>query len=65
MTLFAYAAGLEIQYCQLCVSVGAAASRQARELTRDFIGIVGLPQVAEPLPPNLLLFRDAAGCPTT
>ncbi len=62
MTLFAYAAELELQYCRLRVSGGAAASSEARELTRDLIGILGLPQVAEPLPPTLLplLFLDAA-----
>ena len=66
MTVFAYAAELEFQYCRLCVSVDSAASRQARELTRDLIGILGLPQAAEPLPPSLLplLFRDVADRPT-
>ena len=62
MTLFAYAAELELQYCRLGSSAGTAASSQAREITRDLIGILGLPQAAEPLPPSLLplLFRDAA-----
>ena len=32
MTLFAYAAELEIQYCRLWISAGAAASSEAREL---------------------------------
>jgi hypothetical protein len=66
MTLFAYAAELEIQYCRLRVSTGADASREARELTLDLIGILGLPQAAEPLPPSLLpsLFPDAAKLPT-
>ncbi len=67
MTLFAYAAELELHYCRLRVSAGVAASSEARELTRDLIGILGLPQVAEPLSPGLLplLFRDAADRPTT
>ena len=62
MTLFAYAAELEIQYCRLRSSTGAASSLQARELTRKVIGILGLPEAAEPLPPSLLplLLRDAA-----
>ena len=62
MTVFAYAAELELQYCRLRVSAGAAASSEARELTRDLVGILGLPQAAEPLPPSLLplLFLDAA-----
>lgn len=62
ITLFAYAAELELQYCRLRSSAGAAASSQARELTRDIIGILGLPEAAEPLPLSLLplLFRDAA-----
>ena len=62
MTLFAYAAELELQYCRLRSSAGATASSEARELTRDLIGILGLPQAAEPLPPSLLplLCRDAA-----
>ena len=66
MTVFAYAAELEIQYCRLRSSAGTVASRQARELTRDLIGILGLPQAAEPLPPSLLplLFRDDADRPT-
>ena len=66
-TLFAYAAELEIQYCRLRISAGAAASSEARELTRDLIGILGLPQAAEPLPPTLLplLCRNAADRPTT
>jgi hypothetical protein len=66
MTLFAYAAELEIQYCQLCVSVGAAASHQAREITSDLIRILGLPQAAEPLPALLLplLFRNSSDSPT-
>ena len=67
MTLFAYAAELELQYGRLRISAGAAGSCQARELTRKLIGILGLPQAAEPLPPSLLplLFRDAADRPTT
>ena len=67
ITLFAYAAELELQYCRLRSSAGAANSLQARELTRKLIGILGLPQAAEPLPPSLLplLFRDAADRPTT
>ncbi len=67
ITLFAYAAELEIQYCRLRVSAGAAASSEARELTLKLIGIFGLPQAAEPLPPTLLplLCRDAADRPTT
>ena len=67
MTVFAYAAELEFQYCQICDSVGVAARREARELTRDLIGILALPQAAEPLPPTLLplLCRDAADRPTT
>lgn len=67
MTLFAYAAELEMQYCRLRVSAGAAASSEARELTRDLVGILGLSQAAEPLPPSLLqlLFRDAADRSTT
>jgi hypothetical protein len=66
MTLSAYAAELELQYCRLRVSAGTATSSQARELTRDLIGTFGLPQAAEPLPPSLLplLFRDAADRPT-
>ena len=66
MTLFAYAAELELQYYRLRIFAGAAASSEARELTRDLIGILGLPQAAEPLPPSLLplLFRDAADRPT-
>jgi len=65
-TLCEYAAELEVQYCRLCVFVGPAASHRARELTNDLIRTLGLPQVAEPLPPNLLplLFRDAADRPT-
>ncbi len=66
VTLCEYAAELELQYFRLRISAGAAASRQARELTRNLIGILGLPQAAEPLPPSLLplLFRDATDRPT-
>lgn len=66
LTLFAYAVELELQYCRVHVSVDVATSLQARELTRDLIGILGLPQAAERLPPRLLplLFRDAAVRPT-
>ena len=62
VTLFEYAASLEIQYCQLRISAGAAASREARELTDNLIHMLGLPQAAEPLPPSLLplLLRHAA-----
>ncbi len=67
MTVFAYATELELQYCRLRISAGAAASSEARELTRDLIGILALPQAAERLPPTLLplLCRDAADRPTT
>jgi len=62
MTLFAYAAELEIQYCRLRISAGTAASSQAGELTRKLIGSLGLPEAAEPLPSGLLQlpFPDAA-----
>ncbi len=53
MTLFAYAAELELQYCRLRSSAGTVASREAGELTRDLVGILGLPHTAEPLPPSL------------
>ena len=66
MTLFAYAAELELQYCRLRSSAGATASSEARELTRNLIGVLGLPEAAEPLPSSLLplLFREAADIPT-
>jgi len=66
MTVLAYAAQLELQYCRLRISAGVVASSEATELTRDLIGIVGLLEAAEPLPPSLLplLFRDAADRPT-
>lgn len=54
VTLFEYAATLEIQYCELRISAGASASREAREHAHDLIRMLGLPQAAEPLPPSLL-----------
>ena len=62
VTLFEYAASLEIQYCRLRICAGAAASLQARELTHNLIHMLGLPQAAEPLPPCLLplLLRHVA-----
>jgi hypothetical protein len=67
VTLFEYAATLEIQYCELRISAGAAARREARELTHNLIHVLGLPQAAEPLPPSLLpvLLRYPTGFPTS
>ena len=40
MTLFAYAAELELQYCRRRISAGAAANSEAWKLTRNLIGIL-------------------------
>lgn len=66
VTLLEYAATLEIQYCRLRISTGAAASLSARELTHNLIHMLGLPQAAEPLPSSLmpLLLRHPIKLPT-
>lgn len=53
-SLVQYAAALEIEYCQLRISAGAAACLEAGELARVLIRMLGLPQAAAPLPPSLL-----------
>ncbi len=53
-SLIQYAAALEIEYCQLRITAGPVACREAGELARLLIRMLGLPQAAAPLPPTLL-----------
>ena len=53
-SLVQYATTLEIEYCQMRITAGPAACREAGELARFLIRMLGLPLAAAPLPPTLL-----------
>ena len=53
-SLIHYAAALEIQYSRICRHLGTVRRREAAEIAWGIIGLLGLAQAAEPLPPRLL-----------
>ena len=57
-SLIHYAAALEIQYCRICTSLGRVRRREATDIAWGIIGLLGLTQAAEPLPPRLLGLLD-------
>ena len=57
-SLIHYAAVLEVQYSRICAHLGATRRRQAVAIARRIIGLLGLTEAAEPLPPLLLVLRE-------
>jgi hypothetical protein len=53
-SLIHYAAALEIQYSRICTHLGIARRREATAIAWRIIGLLGLTEAAEPLPPQLL-----------
>jgi hypothetical protein len=57
-SLIHYAAVLEIQYSRICVDQGTTRRRETVTVAVGIIGLLGLTQAAEPLPPQLLSLLD-------
>ena len=57
-TLIHYAAALEVQHCQISARLGVTRRRQAVATARRIIGLLGLTEAAEPLPPLLLVLLE-------
>lgn len=53
-----YAAALEIQYSRICEHLGTARRHEATAIAWKIIGLLGLIQAAEPLPPLLLVLLE-------
>ena len=49
-----YAAALEIQHSRICGHLGRVRRRETADIAWGIIGLLGLTQAAEPLPPRLL-----------
>jgi hypothetical protein len=56
--LIRYAAVLELQYGRICAQLGIARRRQMATISWRFIGLLGLTEAAEPLPPRLLVLLE-------
>jgi len=56
--LIRYAAALEVQYSRICTQPGIASRRQTATTAWQLIGLLGLTEAAEPLPPRLLILFD-------
>ena len=53
-SLIQYAAALETQYSRICTHLGTARRCESTTIARRIVGLLGLTQAAEPLPPRLL-----------
>jgi len=49
-----YAAALEIHYSRICAQLGTARRRESTAIAWRIVGLLGLTEAAEPLPPRLL-----------
>ncbi len=53
-SLIHYAAVLELQYSRICEHLGPLRRHEVVDIARRIVGLLGLTQAAEPLPPQLL-----------
>jgi hypothetical protein len=53
--LIRYAAALELQYSRICTTLGMKPRHDAAAISGLIIGLLGLTEAAEPLPPRLLV----------
>jgi hypothetical protein len=53
-SLIHYAAALQVQHSRICTHLGAARRHEAVDIAGRIVGLLGLTQAAEPLPPQLL-----------
>jgi hypothetical protein len=56
--LIRYAAALEVQYSRICTQPGIASRRQTATTAWQLVGLLGLTEAAEPLPPRLLVLLE-------
>jgi hypothetical protein len=54
-TLAQYAIALELQYCRISMRLGTARRLEAVAIAWRIVGLLGLTEAAEPLPPPLLI----------
>jgi hypothetical protein len=57
-SLIQYAVALELQYSRICMRVGTARRREAVAVAGRIVGLLGLTEAAEPLPPRLLVLLE-------
>jgi hypothetical protein len=57
-SLIQYAVALELQYSRICSRLGAERRRDATAIASQIIGLLGLTEAAEPLPPRLLVLLE-------
>lgn len=57
-SLIQYAVALELQYSRLCSRLSTDHRRDAIAIASQIIGLLGLTEAAEPLPPRLLVLLD-------
>jgi hypothetical protein len=53
-SLAQYAIALKLQYCRISMRLGTARRLEAVAIARRIVGLLGLTEAAEPLPPPLL-----------
>ena len=57
-SLIHYAAALEIQYSRVCMHLRQARRREAAAIAWRIVGLLGLTEGAEPIPPRLLVLPE-------
>jgi hypothetical protein len=57
-SLIQYAVALQLQYSCICTQLGTARCREAAAIAWRIVGLLGLTEAAEPLPPRLLVLLE-------
>jgi hypothetical protein len=57
-SLMQYAVALQLQYSCICTQLGTEHCREAATIAWRIVGLLGLTEAAEPLPPRLLVLLE-------
>jgi hypothetical protein len=57
-SLIEYAVALQLQYGRICAGLGAERRREAAAIASRCVGLLGLTEAAEPLPPRLVVLLE-------
>ncbi len=57
-SLIQYAVALQLQYSCICTQLGMDRRREAAAIAWRIVGLLGLTEAAEPLPPRLLVLIE-------
>ena len=57
-SLIQYAVALQLQYSCICTQLGMDRRRKAAAIAWRIVGLLGLTEAAEPLPPRLLVLLE-------